>query len=179
MIHYRIFKMTNPIGEIYIGLNWNPHQTEKEIIYFLWKSNYDTKIKKSLLQHGPDSHTFEVIEQGRANTVGEAKGFRIVWIKKFGTDAPGGFNENRGNKGGILKMDGFLEVSWVNKNGKWIKKERERKQYTRKERGMMDVLDRLEMFSDFNMVIPISEREFEKDYEEDFELPPIPPEDEL
>lgn len=56
-----VYKVTNPIGEVYIGQStdikerWTAHRRSK--------LNYERRFKESLHKYGHDSHKFEIIEE--------------------------------------------------------------------------------------------------------------------
>ena len=97
-----IYKITNPKGEVYIGLSkkietrWESHKNNQH------KANY--KLKESLSKYGGDSHLFEVIEEIDISNLSRGKGDALLrkreryWIKELNTFY-NGLNSNGGGSG--------------------------------------------------------------------------------
>ena len=57
-----IYKITSPTGKVYIGQSVDLARRKKEHFKY-YKDKYDTPLYYSIRKHGPESHTFTVIEQ--------------------------------------------------------------------------------------------------------------------
>ena len=97
-----IYKITNPKGQAYIGLSKNIEKRFQSHKKLQFKGN--VKLRESLVEHGGDSHLFEVIEEVNISTLGRSQANNLLqireryWINHFKTFG-GGLNANRGGSG--------------------------------------------------------------------------------
>lgn len=90
-----IYKITSPTGAIYIGQS---RKIESRITHYrrvLCKSQF--RIYNSLVKHGWDAHTFEVIEECAEELLNEREEYYVKFFDTFNTDhgmnlRPGGGN---------------------------------------------------------------------------------------
>ena len=97
-----IYKITNPKGQAYIGLSKNIEKRFQSHKKLQFKGN--VKLRESLVEHGGDSHLFEVIEEVNISTLGRSQANNLLqireryWINHFKTFGDG-LNANRGGSG--------------------------------------------------------------------------------
>lgn len=88
-----IYKITNPIGQIYIGKSidiesrWNQHMN-------LHNATYTRKLYKSFLMYGYLNHVFEVVEECEEALLSRRE---LYYITKYNTLTEG-LNTPTGNK---------------------------------------------------------------------------------
>lgn len=120
-----IYKITNPIGEIYIGKSKNCRQRRK--------SNYvrQRKIFDSFQKYGKKNHVFEMIEIYKPELLDKREKF---WIKHFETfDTPNGLNLTDGGKKYVFAKESTKIISrnstgntnWKGKKHKETTKEKQ------------------------------------------------------
>jgi group I intron endonuclease len=97
-----IYKITNPEGQIYIGLSKNIEKRFNQHKNFQFKGN--NKLRESLTKYGGDSHLFEVLEEVDISSYTRDEGNALLrrceryWINKLQTYS-NGLNENKGGSG--------------------------------------------------------------------------------
>lgn len=90
-----IYKITSPTGAIYIGQSKNIESRITHYRRVLCKSQF--RIYNSLVKHGWDSHTFEIIEECTEEQLNEREEHYVKFFDTFNTDhgmnlRPGGGN---------------------------------------------------------------------------------------
>lgn len=90
-----IYKITSPIGKIYIGQSPNIKRRIRE--HQTLKNDRQPKVYESLIEHGVENHTFEIVEECLREDLCEKEIFWIKHFKSFGT--PHGLNMTAGGKG--------------------------------------------------------------------------------
>lgn len=113
-----IYKITNPVGKIYIG--------KSEHIFKRWNQSYERQrlILESLGEFGSENHIYEIVERCEYNKLDERERF---WIAHFDTfDTPHGLNLTDGGKGfdfsketkEILRKNATGNTNWVGRKHK-------------------------------------------------------------
>lgn len=69
-----IYKITNPIGEVYIGQSTNIEKRLKTYTYNKG-ANTQTKLKMSFLEYGVNNHKFEIIKECKIEKLNEYERF--------------------------------------------------------------------------------------------------------
>ena len=110
-----IYKITNPKGRIYIGQSTNIEKRFKQ--YKSLKCKNQTRLFKSFMIHGVDSHIFETIEECSISELNNRERF---WQDKFNCISSIGLNCNLTNSetypkklycGTFLKMRGRTKTA--------------------------------------------------------------------
>jgi group I intron endonuclease len=80
-----IYKITNPKGQVYIGLSKNIHQRWRN--YKHLGSTSQGKIKDSILKHGYSKHQFDILEQcDSADLAVKEIEYKQKFINEYGWD---------------------------------------------------------------------------------------------
>jgi group I intron endonuclease len=79
--HWTIYKITNPVGQVYIGKtsNWEHRYSQHKKLAH--KKN-NTLITNSLIEFGPNNHQFEIVEKFDSDSE-FADGKEIFWIRTY------------------------------------------------------------------------------------------------
>jgi group I intron endonuclease len=110
-----IYKITNPEGQIYIGLSTNILKRFKK--YKVLDCDNQIKLKDSLVKFGVNNHKFEILEEClKENLFGREK----YWIKKFNSFI-NGLNCNKGG-GGIFEHSKETKDKISQKRKGWVPK---------------------------------------------------------
>lgn len=117
-----IYKITSPTGRIYIGQSVNIEKRFSSYRRLYVKNNKQTKLYRSLLKHGVDSHTFEVIEECLVELLNE----RERYWQDFYDVLNGGLNcklTKTTDKSGKVSQETLLKMS-ISQKGKnnWLGK---------------------------------------------------------
>jgi len=100
MIKCGIYKITNPLGAIYIGKSKNIISRFKNYKH-LKENNKQTKIYNSLQKYGWDKHIFEIIEECNEDQLNDRE---IYWINHYNSyhynNNTFGLNLTKGGEGG-------------------------------------------------------------------------------
>lgn len=84
-----IYKITNPIGQVYVGQSKDVEQRFKS--YKTMTSSVNGKLKASFIKHGADNHVFEIIEECLVDELNSRERF---WQDKLNT-IHDGLNSNQ------------------------------------------------------------------------------------
>jgi len=100
-----IYKITNPVGKIYIGctIDWSRRLNEYQSL----KVKGQSKIYDSLLYHGVKNHFFEFIEECSSDNLYERE---IIWIT-FYNSVENGLNIRLGGRNGNLTQNTKDKIS--------------------------------------------------------------------
>lgn len=108
-----IYKITSPNGKIYIGQSTNIFKRRNK--YSNNECYNQTKIYRSLLKYGFDSHIFEVIEECPSELLNEKE---IYWGEYYDVLGEKGLNCRLGNSKGYCSEETKLKISKANKGHK-------------------------------------------------------------
>jgi len=84
MIHWFIYKITNPEGEVYVGKTQDAHVRKRQHFLYTISNNKikDNPLKQSLKKYGADNHTFKVVDNF-FSTDDYSVGKEIFWIRSY------------------------------------------------------------------------------------------------
>lgn len=109
-----IYKITSPIGRIYIGQTINLNQRLRS--YKNLFTHRQKRLHRSLLKYGWDNHTFEIIEECCSSVIDDREIFYIKYYNSFDTE--NGLNLTSGGKGGRHTTQTLIRISNFNRNRK-------------------------------------------------------------
>ena len=75
-----IYKITNPNGRVYIGQSRNIADRKRHYFKIYGMTKGQPKIYNSLMKHGADNHTWEVIEECDISNLNQRE---IFWKKHY------------------------------------------------------------------------------------------------
>lgn len=94
-----IYKITNPIGRIYIGKTWNFRKRLVSHRYSVKKKSPHVILINSFRKYGFDEHIFEIIEECENEIMDEREMYWIKFFDSFNGDNPLGMNMTLGGDG--------------------------------------------------------------------------------
>jgi len=95
-----IYKITNPIGEIYIGQSKD--LDKRKLFYSKLKCKSQRRLYNSIKSHGWINHSFEVIEYCNLNELNEKE---IFYINTHNCISPNGLNLKHGGNIGVISPE--------------------------------------------------------------------------
>jgi len=110
--HWTIYKITNPIGKIYIGRTNDFHR--RIVTHFSpnpsWRNKY---LGESIAKYGKEGHKSEIIDAFESDSI-YANGKEIFWIRSYMANInkwPNGMGMNQTDGGKSLKSFRFSQHS--------------------------------------------------------------------
>jgi group I intron endonuclease len=104
-----IYKITSPTGRVYIGQTINLVGRERFYKNKLCKSQ--RRLYNSIIKHGWDAHTIEIIEKVPSESLNDRE---VYWIKHFDS-CNSGLNLNHGGAGNSMTEEARKRLSIIRK----------------------------------------------------------------
>jgi len=108
-----IYKITNPIGKIYIGQSTNLEKREDD--YIKLRCNKQPKLYNSLKKYGWKQHVFEIIEKCSLEQLNERE---IYWGFKYNVLSEDGLNLRLGDANGKCSQETKDKIGKTNSRPK-------------------------------------------------------------